>query len=71
MKATLVYSTRNYTTRNILVYEPTVTNPFDKLLTAIANHCERKIASKRLIIKNNRYLYTPSDEWNQRIIRFR
>jgi hypothetical protein len=48
-------------TSSILVYEP-ISASIDKLMEAI--FCNKaRLASKRLHIKGNRYMYIPSDEY--------
>lgn len=71
-KTTLVYSTSNYKhCKHALVYEPTVILPIEKFLLAVYENAKRARAAKRLVIKNNSYVYTPSDEWKERFIRFK
>lgn len=69
--ATLVDSSRNYADLNILVYTPDLAA--DKLIEAIYAN-SRRLASQRLVIKDGRYMYTPSDEYNKlegKLIRFK
>jgi hypothetical protein len=69
----LVYSTLNY--KNCpkpLVYEPTVVvSACGRFLTAVWEDAKRKHASKRLTITKAGYVYTPSEEWTEKFIRFK
>ena len=68
----LVYSTSNYKhCKHALVYEPRTTSPIEKFLLAVYENSKRVNAAKRLVIKNNSYVYTPSDEWKETFIRFK
>lgn len=48
-------------TSSLLVYEP-ISASIDKLVEAIFSR-KKELASKRLHIKGNRYMYIPSDEY--------
>lgn len=68
--ATFIDSSRNYADLNVLVYE--LDAAADKLIEAIYRN-SRIAASKRLVIKDGKYMYTPSDEYNSvpKLIRFK
>jgi hypothetical protein len=70
--AKLMDSSRNYT-HNVLVYEHHV--PVDQavnnLINAIWAEKKRQIALSKLQLKYGKYFRTPSDEWNQRFIRYK
>ena len=73
--ATLIYSTRMHSKENILTYTAESLNQavntfIDKIFIRAKEHT----ASKRLEIKNGRYLYTPSEDYTnakQKLIRIR
>lgn len=68
--ATLVDSSRNYKHIDVLVYIPSASN----LIETIFREASKKAASGRLLIKDGRYMYTPSDEYNNlegKLIRFK
>jgi len=60
--ATLMDSSRNYAHIDVLTY--TADAAADKFIEAVYR-LSRQEASNRLVIKNGRYMYTPSDEYNQ------
>lgn len=59
--ATLIDSSRNYSHINVLTY--TADAAADKFIEAVYR-LSRQEASNRLVIKDGRYMYTPSDEYN-------
>jgi len=73
--ATLIYSTRMHSKQNILTYtaeslDQAVNTFIDKIFIRTKEHT----VSKRLEIKNGRYLYTPSEDYTnakQKLIRVR
>lgn len=73
--ATLIYSTRMHSKQNILTYtaeslDQAVNTFIDKIFIKVKEHT----VSKRLEIKNGRYLYTPSEDYTnakQKLIRVR
>ena len=72
---TLIYSTRMHSKQNILTYtaeslDQAVNTFIDKIFIKANEHT----VSKRLEIKNGRYLYTPSEDYTtakQKLIRVR
>ena len=60
--ATLVDSSRNYADLRVLVYAPDLAA--DKLIEAIYAK-SRQLASQRLLIKDGRYMYTPSNDYSK------
>jgi hypothetical protein len=60
--ATLIDSSRNYAHIDVLTY--TADSAADKFIEAVYA-ISRKQARNRLVIKDGRYMYTPSDEYNQ------
>jgi len=69
--ATLIDSSRNYAHIDVLSY--TADAAADKFIEAVYR-LSRQQASNRLVIKDGRYMYTPSDEYNQiegKLIRFK
>ena len=72
---TLIYSTRMHSKQNILTYtaeslDQAVNTFIDKIFIKANEHT----VSKRLEIKNGRYLYTPSEDYTtakQKLIRIR
>lgn len=69
--ATLIDSSRNYSHIDVLTY--TADAAADKFIETVYNLC-RQQASNRLVIKDGRYMYTPSDEYNNipgKLIRFK
>lgn len=69
--ATLIDSSRNYSHFDVLIY--TADSAADKFIEAVYA-ISRQQARNRLIIKDGRYMYTPSDEFNQagpKLIRFK
>ena len=72
---TLIYSTRMHSKQNILTYtaeslDQAVNTFIDKIFIKATEHT----VSKRLEIKNGRYLYTPSEDYTtakQKLIRVR
>jgi hypothetical protein len=68
---TLIDSSRNYSHIDVLSY--TADAAADKFIEAVYR-LSRIDASKRLVIKDGRYMYTPSDEYNNtpgKLIRFK
>jgi hypothetical protein len=59
--ATLMDSSRNYAHIDVLSY--TADAAADKFIEAVYR-LSRQEASNRLVIKDGRYMYTPSDEYN-------
>lgn len=59
--ATLMDSSRNYAHIDVLTY--TADAAADKFIEAVYR-LSRQEASKRLVVKDGRYMYTPSDEYN-------
>lgn len=59
--ATLIDSSRNYSHIQVLTYVADAA--VDKFIEAVYRN-SRQDASKRLVIKDGRYMYTPSDEYN-------
>ena len=59
--ATLIDSSRNYAHIEVLSY--TADAAADKFIEAVYR-LSRQEASNRLVIKDGRYMYTPSDEYN-------
>jgi hypothetical protein len=69
--ATLMDSSRNYAHIEVLTY--TADAAVDKFIETVYSLC-RQQASNRLVIKDGRYMYTPSDEYNNisgKLIRFK
>jgi hypothetical protein len=69
--ATLVDSSKNYSHLRVLTYTADVAA--DKFIEAVYK-LSRQEASKRLDLRNGRYMYTPSDEYNNipgKLIRFK
>jgi len=69
--ATLIDSSRNYAHLSVLTY--TADAAADKFIEAVYR-ITRQEASKRLVIKDGRYMYTPSDEYTNtpgKLIRFK
>ena len=69
--ATLIDSSRNYSHIDVLTYTADVAA--DKFIEAVYKF-SRKEASNRLVIKDGRYMYTPSDEYTNipgKLIRFK
>ena len=64
---TLIDSSKNYAHLQVLIYETDVAA--DKLIEAIYK-TSRDQASARLLIRDGRYMYTPSDEYSQNKQRF-
>lgn len=69
---TLHDSSRNYEHIQVLTYTPSAEN----LIECIYREAAKKIASNRLVIKDGRYMYTPSNEYtdiksNSKFIRFK
>jgi len=70
--ATLVDSSRNYAHIQVLSY--TADMAVDKFIERIYKNAFINQASNRLVIKDGRYMYTPSDEYNNipgKLIRFK
>jgi hypothetical protein len=59
--ATLMDSSKNYSHINVLTY--TADAAADKFIEAVYRSC-RQQASNRLIVKDGRYMYTPSEEYD-------
>lgn len=72
MNATLVYSTswigRRYDRSHITVGEPA---PATKLFNAILREKFVRLKSTRITMKNNNYVYHPTDEYKSYLVRFR
>jgi hypothetical protein len=69
--ATLMDSSRNYSHIQVLTY--TADSAADKFIEAVYK-LSRINASDRLVIKDGRYMYTPSEEYNStpgKLIRFK
>lgn len=64
MNATLVYSCKPMG----IAYEP---SPATKLFNAILKEKFVKLKSTRITIKNNKYIYHPTDEYKNYVTRFR
>ena len=64
MNATLVYSCKP---RGI-AYEPA---PVTKLFNAIIREKFTRLKSTRIVIKNNKYIYHPTGEYQAYVTRFR
>ena len=64
--ATLIASSRDYAHIQVLTY----TASADKLIESIFRHAAAKTAGNRLLIKNGRYMYTPTNEYTQEKSRF-
>lgn len=73
--ATLIYSTRMHSKQNILTYTAeSLDQAVNTFIDRVFNHADDHKASKRLEIKNGRYLYTPSEDYTnakQKLIRVR
>lgn len=68
--ATFIDSSRNYAHIEVLSYIPSAEN----LIECIYREATKKMASNRLLIKDGKYMYTPSDEYSNiksRFIRFK
>lgn len=65
-KALLVWSSKDYTRDEILSSSDNVSNPANKLMNSIFNY-----RSDRLVITRNKYFYNPSDEYKERLVRYR
>ena len=68
--ATFMDSSKNYSHIQVLTYIPNAEN----LIETIYREATKKAASNRLIIKDGRYMYTPSDEYTNtpgKLIRFK
>lgn len=62
---TLIYSTRMHSRQNILTYTAeSVDYAVNTFIDKLFNQANVKKASLRLDIRNGRYFYTPSDEYN-------
>jgi hypothetical protein len=71
--AKLEGSSKNYTS-NVLVYnyyQPRIDDAMHNLINAIWAEKKRKLALSKLQLKYGKHFYTPSDEWNQRFIRYK
>lgn len=74
--ATFIYSTKGRSRENILTYTETavyIDRAVNKFIDAIFVQ-KRKAAANRLQIKGGRYIYTPSNEYQQvaaKFIRFK
>lgn len=64
---TLIDSSKNYAHLQVLIYETDAAA--DKFIEAIYK-TSREQASRRLSLKDGRYMYTPSDEYSQTKQRF-
>lgn len=64
MNATLVYSCKPIG----IAYEP---SPATKLFNAILKEKFCKLKSTRIVIKNNKYIYHPTKEYQSFVVRFR
>jgi hypothetical protein len=64
MNATLVYSCKPYRA----AYEP---SPATKLFNAILKEKFVRLKSTRITMKNNNYVYHPTDEYKSYLVRFR
>ena len=62
----LVWSSKDYTRDEILSSSDNVSNPANKLMNTIFNY-----RSDRLVITRNKYFYNPSDEYKERLVRYR
>lgn len=56
---TLHDSSKNYKHIQVLIYTPSAEN----LIECIYREAVKKMASNRLVIKDGKYMYTPSDEY--------
>lgn len=67
--AKFVDSSRNYANIQVLIYTPNAEN----LIERIYQEASKKAASNRLVIKDGKYMYTPSDEFNSqpKFVRFK
>jgi len=69
--ATLIDSSRNYSHIDVLTY--TADAAVDKFIEAVYA-ISRQQARNRLVIKDGRYMYTPSEDYNNipgKLIRFK
>lgn len=69
--ATLIDSSRNYSHIDVLTY--TADEAADKFIEAVYR-LSREQARNRLVIKDGKYMYTPSDEYTNtpgKLIRFK
>jgi hypothetical protein len=64
MNATLVYSCRP----TGIAYEP---SPATKLFNAILKEKFCRLKSTRITMKNNKYIYHPTKEYQSYVVRFR
>lgn len=64
MNATLVYSCK----ATGIAYEP---SPATKLFNAIVREKFTKLKSTRIVVKNNKYIYHPTKDYQNYVIRFR
>jgi hypothetical protein len=71
--ATLVASSKNYAWRHVLVYEnyQPVNQAVNNFINALFAEKKRQLALSRLQLKYGKHFYTPSDEWNERFIRYK
>lgn len=58
---TLMYSSKDYTRTEILVYSPMA--QIDQVVNTFVDKLFLRAASRRLSITNNRYFYAPSDDY--------
>lgn len=65
--ATLVYSSKWYDRSSVLSYEG---QPATRLFNAILKE-KFGPKSRRVSFRNNKYTYTPTNEYNNYVIRFR
>jgi len=64
MNATLVYSCKP----TGIAYEP---SPVSKLFHAIIREKFTKLKSTRIVVKDNKYIYHPTKEYQNYVVRFR
>lgn len=66
--ATLVYSSKWCDRRNILKYED---GTLDKAVNSLIDNIFQSKKSNRVEIRNNKYYYTPSNEYKSFVVRMR
>lgn len=71
--AKLMDSSKNYAWRHVLVYEHQI--PVDQavnnFINALFAEKKRQIALSKLQLKYGKHFYTPSNEWNERFVRYK
>lgn len=71
--ATFIYSTKGRSRESVLTYTHVsvhIDMAVNKFIDKLFSEKRKAQASKRLTFKGGRYLYTPSDEYNQMAAKF-